>query len=369
MEKRVVDPAELEGDALDSWYRRPADVIEAARRAYYQREYDAFFGGEPAPGEGVARDGAGAGLRDLIWLSDGDNRWRAMDASEPSGATPVLEDVRYRPPGAPVRPAAPPSGPRVGPPIDRTVLPPVGGGGFFSKYSPIPNPNLGPAYITREPAPFNSVVPRLNGWFQLGDGTLVRGADEVEALYAEQQARLSGDDEAEPLATVASADRFKDGVIPSASQLEKRQRERDATCHVYGGWEREAEFHNVKRSKDYEAQVTRAPGLDYVVRVPGKRPVKFDGCAVWDERRQLLEAKGEGYASLFKNAAASRSPTFLKFLVGRTASQAQRQNGVAGGRPVDWHVAEDGAVDAFERLVEAPGRSLKVVYDPPRKGM
>ncbi|MDB5495127.1 MAG: hypothetical protein JWP86_2464 [Phenylobacterium sp.] len=41
---KPVDPASLSGDALDQWYRRPPDEIEAARQAAAQADHDAFFG-------------------------------------------------------------------------------------------------------------------------------------------------------------------------------------------------------------------------------------------------------------------------------------------------------------------------------------
>ncbi|MBR7618714.1 hypothetical protein JKL49_04870 [Phenylobacterium sp. 20VBR1] len=74
---------------------------------------------------------------------------------------------------------------------------------------------------------------------------------------------MRGEDEPEPPAHVSSADRFKDGVIPQASQIAKGQREKDATCHPNGGWERDAGFDRCAPwTRRYETQIGRAPGLD-----------------------------------------------------------------------------------------------------------
>ena len=50
----AIDPARLEGRALDRWYRRTPDEVQSERDAAEQRRYEAFFGGgrtskEPAP--------------------------------------------------------------------------------------------------------------------------------------------------------------------------------------------------------------------------------------------------------------------------------------------------------------------------------
>ncbi|MCA6255923.1 MAG: helix-turn-helix domain-containing protein [Phenylobacterium sp.] len=127
------------------------------------------------------------------------------------------------------------------------------------------------------------------------------GADEVERLFTEQQLRLSGEIKPEPSVQVHSDDRFHDGAIPRTEQLAKRESEIGPTCHVNGGWARGPTFSRYKAwTQDYEDQITRAPGLDYVVRNPFEKPVRFDGCAVWDSRRPLLEAKGPGHEALIE---------------------------------------------------------------------
>ncbi|MDB5417520.1 MAG: hypothetical protein JWP50_939 [Phenylobacterium sp.] len=49
---KPVDPARLSGDALDQWYRRTPDEIEAARQAAAQKRYNDFFGQNAAAQHG-----------------------------------------------------------------------------------------------------------------------------------------------------------------------------------------------------------------------------------------------------------------------------------------------------------------------------
>lgn len=126
------------------------------------------------------------------------------------------------------------------------------------------------------------------------------------------------------------------------------------------GWERD--FGNKPdRSRDYERQITGTSDFDYVVRIPEQKAVKFDGCAVWDPRHQLLEAKGPGYAGLVD---AARKSTFFSLLFAGTKSQAKRQAGAAGERPVEWHVAEPGAVPYFAEALQ-PYPSLRLRQTSP----
>jgi len=237
---------------------------------------------------------------------------------------------------------------------------------FFDQAGVVPNPNLGPAYYSDLPRPLNVVEPQQNGWFRLSDGSVVQ-ADELERLHAEQQRMMQGTDEFEPAQHVRSADRLKDGFIPRADQLAKEDRELDATCHPYGGWELDRGYpHYSTRTQRYEAQITRAPGLDYVVRTPDGRVVKFDGCAVWDPRRRLLEAKGLGLADLAEDA--ERYP-FMRSPVGRATEQVGRQLGVAQGRPVDWHAAERRFRDRLRRALgepPAPSPTFSLQHTPAR---
>jgi hypothetical protein len=90
------------------------------------------------------------------------------------------------------------------------------------------------------------------------------------------------------------------------------------------------------------------------VRLPGqKRGVKFDGCDVENPRHPLQEAKGPGYAGLLDRAWRS---TFRPLIVRSLQGQAERQSDVAGGRPIDWYVAEKPAMDRIqdEIVVDRP---------------
>jgi hypothetical protein len=59
-------------------------------------------------------------------------------------------------------------------------------------------------------------------------------------------------------------------------------------------------------------------------------------------------------------------PEFPKFN-NAPRRQAKLQNSVAGARPVDWHVAETGAVQFFQKRVKEVAPSFKVYHTPPRE--
>lgn len=315
---RMMDPSELDGEGLENWYRRSPSDVEAEREAARQDRYDAFV---RSIGEASAsQDDAGGEL--------------GADGGEPG-----LIKARYRPTMtiAPP-PMTAPSGLRVGPSLDARGAAPVGApaSGFFGQHDY--NSAIG-GYFTGLPSPLNIVTSTPSGWWDLGDGTRVR-PDEVERIYAEQQRRSAGKDEAAPAPRVRVVDRWRDGQIPQASQVAKGERELDPTCHPNGGWEQDPQFASYsQRTQRYEAQITHAPGLDYVVRNPGQPPVKFDGCAVWEPQHPLLEAKGPGYAALVPYAFRKMSDS--------ARAQADRQARAAPGRAIEWHIAETGAFPFF----------------------
>lgn len=332
--RRVVDPAQLSGEALADWYGRTPDEIEQERNLREQEEYDAFFGGL-RPGNSDSSPGS----------------WEEADGSRPVARAP------YRPPHNPQRDRARPA-----PPVEGIPQPPGAPGSFFGTHSiEYVNPTV--------PAPLNHVEPSglKPSYYVLGDGT-IESAHEIERVYAEQKRLLQGNDENVPTAHVNSADRFKDGYIPRADQLAKDDRELDSTCHPYGGWELDPQYPGYsKRTKKYEEQITRAPGLDYVVRIPGQGVVKFDGCAVWDPRRQLLEAKGRGREGIIDFLRRlGRYPKMLE----KDAEQVGRQVGAAQGRRVDWHAAERGYRDALDEAIyrkEIPRPSTFRLYHTPAR--
>jgi hypothetical protein len=350
---RMIDPSTLEGGELFDWYNRsPADV-EAEREAARQAKYDAFV---KSIGSASASGDATAGPTNSTDGSD--------DA--PSGTEPGVIQARYYRPIAPVVMGPPvmeaPSGPRVGPSVDARGGPPSGGArsGFFGSHDY--SDTLG-GYYTDLPKPLNFVTSHTPGWWQLGDGTLAQ-QDEVERIYAEQQRRLKGQEDAEPALRVHTVDNLPAGQIPRVEQVPKGERELDPTCSPYGGWERDPGFPRYsQRTKLYETQITRAPGLDYVVRIPGEKPVKFDGCAVWDPRHPLLEAKGPGYADLLPKAAQWH---FLKSMGDKAKGQAARQADAARDHRVEWHIAEPGALPFFRDETMDSQPPIAPQLTPPR---
>jgi hypothetical protein len=298
---RQVDPAQLRGFALEKWYRRSPEDIDEERSLREQAEYEEFFGdAEVATPLTNDRNHARA-------HESGSQRQAIPIAARSSeGSTQPWQEVQLQPRAPGPRPPArtnPQPGRLPMAPSDGTRQPAEARNGFFGSRTPVPYYD-GPVYFSNLPRPLNYVRPLLNDWFELGDGSQVRGTEEVERLHGEQQRLLRGEEETAPAAHVRSADRFRDGRrIPKADQLAKDDRELDATCHPYGGWELDSGYPTYsKRVQRYERQITRAPGLDYVVRIPGQAAVKFDGCAIWDPRHPLLEAKGPGRADIVEDA-------------------------------------------------------------------
>jgi hypothetical protein len=316
MNKTGVDPSRLEGDALDRWYRRTPDEIAEERRQAEQDRHEAFFG-------------------DLAFL-------------EPPLRPPMTR--------SPVRP------PPLRPGLAEPRLAPAGAeGSFFGSFPPLPDSS---DYLTPLPPPLNRVEGSVVGsdFYALSDHTIVSG-DELERIYAEQQRRVRGQELA-PSPYARAVDRLQDGKVPRAGQLGKGMWERDPTCHPYGGWEVDPGFrYYPKRTQDYEEQITGARGVDYVVRIPGrKKPVKFDGCDVVSPSHPLQEAKGPGYAGLLERAWRS---TFGRFVTEGLQRQATRQGDVAEGRPVIWSIAEEPAVNEFHRLVKE--RRVRFTFEPAKR--
>ena len=326
---RMIDPSELEGDELATWYRRsPADV-QAEREAARQERYEKF----------VKSIGTSSELMDA---GPPERTYGPVEDGSDEGHTGFI-NARFLQSPAPLL-RTPPSGMRVGPVINAQGGPPVGAAksGFFGGHNY--SSSLG-GYFTDLPAPLNTVTSTPAGWWELGDGSRVQ-TDEVERIYAEQQGRLKGKTGTEPTERVRTVDRWKDGQVPLESQVLAGERELDPTRAPNGAWERDPNFRGYsERTKRYETQVTRAPGLDYVVRNPGQRPVKFDGCAVWDPRHPLLEAKGPGYAPLLPKAIEWG---FYGGMLKGAVDQADRQATVAPRQRIEWHVAEPMAFEFFD---------------------
>ena len=90
--------------------------------------------------------------------------------------------------------------------------------------------------------------------------------------------------------------------------------------------------------------------------------VRIDGCRTSDGT--MLEAKGERYAKFIKKDGSGWQPCFKggEDIV----NQMQRQSRAAGGRLVEWHVAEKSAAVFLDRLAAADSFiNLKAVHTVP----
>jgi hypothetical protein len=73
--------------------------------------------------------------------------------------------------------------------------------------------------------------------------------------------------------------------------------------------------------------------------------VKFDGCDVWDPRHPLLEAKGPSYEALLSQAMKYQ---FHERMMKKAQNQALSQAVAARDHPIEWHIAEPGALGFFD---------------------
>jgi len=118
-----------------------------------------------------------------------------------------------------------------------------------------------------------------------------------------------------------------------------------------GHWEQVNE-HMPQRAAQYQAQiVNQPPGQVYVVD-----GVKFDGYS----EGILLEAKGPGY-----NRFLDANGNFQEWWRGIDSlrNQAENQQRVAGGLPIEWHIAEQEAYNAISRLLQE-FNGIQVIYTP-----
>ena len=120
-----------------------------------------------------------------------------------------------------------------------------------------------------------------------------------------------------------------------------------------GNWQKVPESMS-ERARKYQAAITgRAADEVYVVN-----GVKFDGY----KRGTLLEAKGAGYAAFI-----GRDGKFYRWFKGQDAlvKQAARQVKAAGGKTIEWHVAEKDAADTMRKLLQDNGYgSIRVIHTP-----
>ncbi|MGF1661760.1 MAG: Tox-REase-5 domain-containing protein [Kineosporiaceae bacterium] len=142
---------------------------------------------------------------------------------------------------------------------------------------------------------------------------------------------------------------------PVAFRARRAARYADETGSVsFSGWGWVSESMS-DRARAYQEFVT-GRGADEAFAVDG---IKFDGVL---PDGTLVEAKGPGYAAFLTDQG-----TWQDFFRGQGAlvDQAERQVTAAGGRPVEWHVAEKEAAEAIEELLRgAKVRGVHVKHIP-----
>jgi hypothetical protein len=119
--------------------------------------------------------------------------------------------------------------------------------------------------------------------------------------------------------------------------------------------------HMSARSRHFQHKVTRAPaGWVYRVWRNGEK-ADFDGFDF--DQGVLLETKGLGYDKHFD---AKLTPKRYFEGAKRLVRQAQRQERIANGVPIRWHVAEPRMVDILKKLFkQARVTGIEVVHTPP----
>ncbi|HYO51825.1 Tox-REase-5 domain-containing protein [Archangium sp.] len=113
------------------------------------------------------------------------------------------------------------------------------------------------------------------------------------------------------------------------------------------------------RSRNFQHKVTKAPaGWVYRIILHGEK-VDFDGF----DKGVLLETKGLGYDKHFDANLDARQ--YFRGAA-RLIRQAKRQEQVANGIPIRWHVAEPRMVAILKKLFDANNiKGIDVVYTPP----
>ncbi|WP_067704552.1 Tox-REase-5 domain-containing protein [Nocardia jejuensis] len=166
----------------------------------------------------------------------------------------------------------------------------------------------------------------------------VKVQSEVRALVPEQVQQI--------LQIVAdNGDRLR--AIPAPDQI--------------GQWTVENIAHSEK-SAPYQSQITGLPAsIEYTVN-----GVRFDG---YDQNGTLLDAKGPSYQKFFERGPDGRwrpKPWFKASSYGKLLTEARNQVQAAGGRRIEWHVADQDAAAALQQLfVDEQIDGIVVAYTPP----
>jgi hypothetical protein len=86
--------------------------------------------------------------------------------------------------------------------------------------------------------------------------------------------------------------------------------------------------------------------------------IKFDGFT----DGVLLEAKGPGYANFIKDGKFA--DWWEKTGLEKLLDQAERQTGVAQGRRIEWHFAEEEPARLIRELFRPRGINIEVIVTP-----
>ncbi|WP_312163334.1 HNH endonuclease signature motif containing protein [Phenylobacterium sp.] len=110
MPRRAVDPANLEGEALNRWYLRTPTDVEVERRVAADQRHQEFFG-QPQLGPELALPEMQpqhtlAGDDDVLWMPTGRGGYRAVRGGS-SGSWSSIDEGPVWPGALPAEPAAP----------------------------------------------------------------------------------------------------------------------------------------------------------------------------------------------------------------------------------------------------------------------
>ncbi len=122
---------------------------------------------------------------------------------------------------------------------------------------------------------------------------------------------------------------------------------------IPGGWIKKNEAMS-PRARAYQTQITGRSGKVYKIGA-----TEYDGLV----GGTLVEAKGPGHASFLDQTDFKRWFQNKKKII----QQAKRQSRVAGGIPLEWHVAEPELKQVLERLFKKNGIvGIRIVHTPAR---
>jgi hypothetical protein len=87
--------------------------------------------------------------------------------------------------------------------------------------------------------------------------------------------------------------------------------------------------------------------------------VYFDDCRLSDGT--MIDAKGTGYLDMLNDGTKSYP---WRGVEERMLKQANAQVAAAGGRPIEWHFAEEEVTNYVREWFEYDGIPITVIYTP-----